>query len=192
MLPGHLSGASCALAIALVALHTPAQLHAQRPDTAGMQPAGPVIQSAGPTWKVERPTFEIPAGHEFKQYFVVNRGDPEGVSEQLTTVARFLNVHVRHGVPKEKVHAAAVVHGTGWISLLSDSAHAARYGGAPNPSRRLVEELLANGTVIVLCGQTAGARGVKTEELIRGVRVGISAMTAVNVLESQGYRYNPW
>jgi hypothetical protein len=78
------------------------------------------------------------------------------------------------------------------MSLLSDSAYGQRYGGRPNPSKRLVEELLANNVQLVLCGQTAGFRGVRREELLPGVQLGISAMTALNVFQAQGYQFNPW
>jgi intracellular sulfur oxidation DsrE/DsrF family protein len=90
------------------------------------------------------------------------------------------------------VHAAAVVHGTGWMSLLSDSAYGARFGGKSNPSKRLVEELLASNVQLVMCGQTAGFRGVKREELLPGVQLAISAMTALSVFQSQGYQFIPW
>ena len=124
--------------------------------------------------------------------YVIDRADTAGANQQLTTIARFLNLHARHGVPRERLHAAAVVHGTGWMSLLSDSAYGARFGGKANPSRRMVEELLATNVQLVLCGQTAGFRGVKREELIPGVQLAISAMTALNVFQAQGYQYNPW
>jgi intracellular sulfur oxidation DsrE/DsrF family protein len=90
------------------------------------------------------------------------------------------------------VHAAAVVHGGGWTALLRDEAYGARFDGKANPTRALVEELLANGVQFVLCGQTAGGRGVAQEELLPGVQVGWSAMTALNVFLSQGYHLNPW
>lgn len=166
---------------------------AQRPATPpGMTRSGPVIESAGPSVKVENATFVIPDGHVFKAVFEINRGDTTIVSEQLTTVARYLNIHARHGVPRDRVQAAAVIHGSGWMALLSDAAFGARYGGKANPSRSLVEELLANGVQLVLCGQTAGMRGVAASELLPGVKLGISAMTALNVFQAQGYQFNPW
>lgn len=144
--------------------------------------------------KVDNPTFMVPEGHVFKAVFVVDAGgnDSVRVNTQLTTLARFVNLHVRHGYPVERVKVAAVVHGAGWGSLLSDAAFAKRFGGKPNPSRKLVEELLAQGAQVVLCGQTAGARAIAREELIPGVKVAISAMTALNVLQADGYRFNPW
>lgn len=190
----HLLVATCRGALVLgtcVAL-LPATMLAQRTDVAGMTRSGPLIQSAGPTVKVDDPTFVNPDGHVFKSVFEINVGDTATVNQQLVTVARFLNVHVRHGIPKERLHAAAVVHGSGWMALLSDSAYGVRFAGKPNPSRALVEELLANGVQLVLCGQTAGMRGVDRKELLLGVKLGISAMTALNVFQAQGYQFNPW
>jgi intracellular sulfur oxidation DsrE/DsrF family protein len=160
----------------------------------GQARSGPVITSAGPTFLVENPTFAVPAGHVFKLLFEVNAGggDSTTVNAQLTTMARFYNLHVRNGVPKERLRAAAVVHGMGWTALLTDAAFAARFGGARNPSRRLTEELLAAGAQLVLCGQTAGSRGIRREELLPGVQVATAAMTALSVLEADGYRLIPW
>lgn len=172
----------------------PAALAGQQrfPNVPGMTPSGPVVQSAGPSVAVDNATFTVPEGHVFRAVYVIDRADTTGPNQQLTTIARFLNLHARHGVPRERVHTAAVIHGSGWTSLLSDSAYGARFGGKTNPSRRLVEELLANGAQLVLCGQTAGFRGVKLEELLPGVQLAISAMTALNVFQAQGYQYNPW
>jgi intracellular sulfur oxidation DsrE/DsrF family protein len=179
-------------ALALLAAAAPASLGAQRLQNApGMTPSGPIIQTAGQSVEVLDPTFKAPDGHVFKAVYVIDRADTAGVNQQLTTIARFLNLHVRNGIPRERLHAAAVVHGTGWMSLLSDSAFGARYGKA-NPSKRLVEELLANGVQLVFCGQTAAVRGVKREELLPGVQLAVSAMTALNVFQAQGYQYNPW
>jgi intracellular sulfur oxidation DsrE/DsrF family protein len=185
--------ALAAVALAVLALAAPTSLAAQRPVSGpGLTQSGPLIQSGGRTVEVRDADFAIPEGHVFKAVYVIDQADTSSASQQLSTIARFLNLHVRHGIPKERLHAAAVVHGSGWMSLLSDSAHAARFPGKVNPSRRLVEELLANGVQLVLCGQTAGFRGVRKEELLPGVQLGISAMTALNVFQAQGYQFNPW
>jgi intracellular sulfur oxidation DsrE/DsrF family protein len=189
--PRHLT--TIAALSLLAALVAPAPVAAQRlPDVPGSTQSGPLIQGAGPSVQVNDATFPIPEGHIFKAVYVIDRADTAGANQQLTTIARFLNLHARHGVATERLHAAAVVHGTGWMSLLSDSAYGSRFGGKANPSKRLVEELLANNVQLVLCGQTAGFRGVKREELLPGVQLAISAMTALNVFQAQGYQYNPW
>jgi intracellular sulfur oxidation DsrE/DsrF family protein len=184
--------ATAAYLIAILIVPVPSHLAAQRSNVPGSTPSGPLIQSAGQSVEVTDPTFKVPDDHVFRAVYVIDRGDTSGTNQQLTTIARFLNLHARHGVPRERLHAAAVVHGSGWMSLLSDSAYGARFGGKANPSKRLVEELLANGAQLVLCGQTAGFRGVKREELLPGVQLAISAMTALNLFQAQGYQYNPW
>jgi intracellular sulfur oxidation DsrE/DsrF family protein len=157
-----------------------------------MTQSGPVVQSTGRSVQVDDATFKLPPGHVFKAVWVIDRHDSVGPNQQLTTIARYVNLHARHGIPKDRVLGAAVVHGSGWMSLLSDSAYAARFPGKTNPSKQLVEELLANNVQLVLCGQTAGFRGVKRDELLPGVQLAISAMTALNVFQSQNYQFNPW
>ena len=162
-------------------------------DLPGIQMTGPRIQTAGPSFAVEDPSFVVPADHVFRAVFEINQGSTDDpINMQFVTIARFLNLHARHGVPDDQVHAAAVVHGSGFMALLSDEAHAARFDGATNPSRDLIEELLANGVEIVLCGQTAGGRQITRDELIPGVQVAWSAMTALNVFQTRGYTFNPW
>lgn len=180
-------------ALLVVFLGLPVATAAQQPPP-GMQPHGPRIVSAGPTFAVENPTFEAPADHVFRAVFEIDQGDADGtqMNPQLVTIARFLNLHARHGVPDDRVHAAAVVHGSGWTALMSDEAYGARFDGRTNPTRALVEELVANGVQIVLCGQTAGARGVMVDDLLPGVQMGLSAMTALNVFQARGYQFNPW
>jgi intracellular sulfur oxidation DsrE/DsrF family protein len=99
---------------------------------------------------------------------------------------------VRHGIPTARLHTAAVVHGSGLTALLTDEAFGKRYGGKPNPSKQLVTELLASGTQLVLCGQTAGARSITQADLLPGVTIAISAMTAFNIFQTQGYQFQSW
>ncbi|MBC8085987.1 MAG: DsrE family protein [Phycisphaerae bacterium] len=182
-----------AAGLALVAF-VAGSLSAQVAPLPGQQQSGPVIQSTGMSFKVDDPTFEVPAGHVFKALWVINAGGGDSVrmNQQLGTIARFYNAHVRNGFPESQLKAAAVLHGEGWTALLTDSAFSVRYGGKGNPSKRLVEELLQHGAQLVLCGQTAGSRGIRREELLPGVKVAVSAMVAFNVLQVQGFQYNPW
>ena len=165
---------------------------------------GPVIRAGGAVFDVPSPTFPTPLDHDYKVVFEINTGTPtEPVATtggtpratapnmQLNTVARFLNLHVRNGVPRERVRLAAVVHGTAGKDLLDDATYRARYG-TDNPSGPLIRELLGAGVQVILCGQTAMGRDVPVDKLIPGVQYALSAMTAMNVLQSQGYTFNPW
>ena len=195
--PGTTGRALSALALfvfAALALVAPPLVAQGQSSIPGMQASGPRIMSGGFTIKVDDPSFVVPADHTFRAVFEIREGDGDGadVNPQLTTVARFLNLHARHGVPDDQVMAAAVVHGPGFAALLTDEAYAARFDGKTNPTRELVEELLAEGVQLVLCGQTAGGRGVTQDELLPGAQIALSAMTALNYFLSQGYHLNPW
>ncbi len=186
-------GARSAL-LSLVGMTLALPLAAQAPGSINQQASGPVITAAGPSFVVQEPTFATSARGDLKALFEINvgGGDTVKVNEQLVTMARFFNIHARNDVAESRLKAAAVFHGSAWTALLSDSAFAARFGGKPNPSRTLVEELLQHGAQLVLCGQTAGARNVRRDELLPGVKVAVSAMTAMLALQNDGYRFIPW
>lgn len=178
------------LLAALLVLGTSAA-GAQSPQSP-VQQSGPLIMNGGPSAQVPDANFPIPAGHVFKVVWELNvHADSSQVNQQIGTIARFYNLHARHGVPKENLHAAAIVHGTAWMALLTDEAYERRYGRA-NPSKALVQELIANGARFAVCGQTAAFRGVRADELLPGVQLAISAMTALNVFYAEGYRLQPW
>lgn len=165
---------------------------ALRAQASSLQMSGPLIPSGGPSFQVPDATFPIPTGHVFRVLWTLNQhGDSSQVNAQMGTIARFFNLHARHGIAKEHLRAAAVVNGNAWVALLTDEAYQRRYG-RPNPSKTLVQELLAAGTRFAVCGQTALSMGVRSEELLPGVQMAISAMTALNVFSADGYRLQTW
>jgi intracellular sulfur oxidation DsrE/DsrF family protein len=52
--------------------------------------------------------------------------------------------------------------------------------------------MMAFGTEVILCGQTAASRGIPTDRLVNGAQVALSAMTAFVLLQQDGYYANPW
>ncbi len=163
--------------------------------------AGPVITTGGAVFDVSSPTFVTPLDRDYRVVFEISRGVGDASApasaaamahnEQLNTVARFLNMHARAGVPRNRVHLAAVVHGTAGKDLLDDETYRARFG-TDNPSAPLIRELLAAGVRVILCGQTSMGRNVPIDKVIPGVELALSAMTAMSVLQGDGYRLNPW
>ena len=155
--------------------------------------AGPVIESAGAVFEIVNPTFSTPLDHTYRVVFDVANGSAgEGrVTTGFNSVARFLNMHAQAGVPVENLDVALVVHGSAAQDLLQDSAHEDRLGFA-NPNTTLLSELVNAGVRIVLCGQSAMGRGVAPEALAPGVELALSAMTAHQVLQAEGYRPNPF
>lgn len=175
------------LSLLLVLFLSPLVLEAQRST-------GPVIKSGGAVFQVPTQTFKIPDNHVFKAVYVIHTGVPDGSKThngQFDTVARFLNMHAQAGIPSSRVQVAAVVHGTAGKDLLNDAEYEKRFG-TPNPSSVLIKELLGAGVQIILCGQTSQGRDIPADKVIPGVQIALSAMTALNVLQSEGYKINPW
>jgi intracellular sulfur oxidation DsrE/DsrF family protein len=56
----------------------------------------------------------------------------------------------------------------------------------------LVEALLEADVRFILCGQSAAAYGIKPEDLIPGVEMSLSAMTAHALLQANGFTANPF
>ena len=147
---------------------------------------GPVITAYGPAASID--DVEFPAHTRFRVAFdVAEAAGGDRVSRGLESVARFLNMHVRAGIPREQIALAVVVHGPAALDLVQ----AERYGG-PNASAALVAELISAGVSIELCGQTAAYRDITRSDLLPGVTMALSAMTAHALLQQRGYTLNPF
>lgn len=148
---------------------------------------GPVIADHGAVASVEE-AEPIAPDTVFKVVFSVSEAAAAGeISRRLETPARFLNMHVRAGVPQENIHLAVVVHGPAARDLLREPRP-----GETNPNAGLIAALLTHGVDIILCGQTAANLGLSPDDLLPGVRLSLSAMTAHALLQQDGYTLNPF
>ena len=59
-------------------------------------------------------------------------------------------------------------------------------------SRYMVEQLLDYGVRFIVCGQSAAAQGIAQDDMIPGVEMALSAMTAHALLQQRGYTVNPF
>lgn len=170
---------------------TAAPLAAQ--DMSAFKP-GPVLTEFGahaPVPGVE----QLPADTEFAIAYDVATPAAEGSPNRgFDSAARFLNMHVANGVPQENIRLVVVVHGKAALELLTDEAHAANAASrqGDNPSGKLVEALLAEDVRFILCGQSAAAYGIAPDDLIPGVEMSLSAMTAHALLQGSGFTVNPF
>lgn len=187
--PRRRASSVCPIGLLFAALLFGLPLHAQEAP----RRAGPVIHSGGAVFEVPRVDFETPLALTYRVAFDVSQAaeSPHGVNPGLETVARFLNMHARAGVPLRQLQVAVVVHGTAGKDLLRDEAYRARLG-VENPNTALLQELAGAGVRLILCGQTAAARGLPTADLLDSVEVALSAMTALAVLHEEGYHVNPF
>lgn len=153
---------------------------------------GPVLPDVGPIVPVES-DLPIPKGTVFKIAFDVRaKAEPGTLSRQIETAARTLNMHVAAGVPQKDVHIVVIVHGPAGWDLVKNEVYAPRNGGKANGSAIAVQKLLGAGVEFYLCGQSAASQGIKKADLLPGVKMSLSAITAHALYQQRGYTLNPF
>lgn len=152
---------------------------------------GPVFTEFGQHAAVDSsPKFDDKI--EFKVAFDVAEGALDGkMNRGFHSLARFINMHVANGVPIENIHLALVVHGKASHDLLNAAAYQAVFNKI-NSSHGLITKLLENNVKVILCGQSAAVNNIHKTDLIEGVQMALSAMTAHALLDAQGYSLNPF
>ncbi|WDI30014.1 DsrE family protein [Hyphococcus flavus] len=175
------------LQIAIGMVFLAASVHAQNEKFS----TGPVFEDFGPVANVDNELI-IPDGAKMRISFDVSKGADAGeLNRTLVSAARFINMHARTGVPVEDIDAAVVVHG----KAVYDVSKAARYAdaiGGENANAALIEALTGKGVRIIVCGQSAAYYEVANDDLLPGVEMAISAMTAHVLLQQEGYAINPF
>ncbi len=161
------------------------------PSRAQEKPAasdGPVVRGYGAVWDIPHPDLATPLDQDLRVVFEVAQSSerPGDVNTALNTVARFLNMHARAGVPRERVHVAVVMHGEAAKDALDGTLFRSRYG-VENRNEDLLRQLSEAGVELYLCGQSAMSRDLPLDGLQPYVRVALSAMTAIAVLKGRGY-----
>ncbi len=181
-----------ALVVSLTASHVWARGDSQQPARPTPTP-GPAIQAFGATYDVPVAKLTPSPGAEYKVKFDVAAApaDPKAVNPAIETVARFVNMHVRAGVPLANVKAALILHGSAAKDALGHAGYRARHG-VDNPNLPLLEALARAGVRVYLCGQSAAGRGLGWDEIAPVASVALSAMTAHAELAREGYSTNPF
>lgn len=143
---------------------------------------GPLIKDYGPVADIDV-TLPVPEDTVLKHSFDVGEQAREGeLNRTLVSAARFINMHARAGMDADRIKVAVVVHGKAIYNVS---------GEAPD-NAGLVAALIEHGVRIIVCGQTAAYYGVSTDELLPGVEMARSAMTAHALLQQEGYTLNPF
>ena len=147
---------------------------------------GPVIKDYGPVANVDdariTPETKLKVAFDFAK-----AAEPGTSNRYLASAARFLNMHAAAGALPENIEVAVVVHGPAAMDLVTDE----RYG-SPNANADLIAALIDAGVRIELCGQTAAFRDIEPEDLLPGIQISLSAMTAHALLQQDGYTLNPF
>ena len=153
---------------------------------------GPVFKDFGPTADVQTDA-PLPEGTRFRIAFDVSKkASPGKINRTIESAARFINMHVKAGVPAENIKLAVVVHGGAAGDLVKQDIYAARNEGAANGSADAIAILQRHGVEFRLCGQSAAAYKISNGNLLPGVKMDLSAMTAHALLQQDGYTLNPF
>ncbi len=153
--------------------------------------AGPIFKDYGLNTVIDH-GLKNAEKQQFKIVFDVSESmDNSKVNKRFDSLARFINMHVRAGVPKENISLALVVHGKASNDLLQNAVFKSKFD-KQNPNEDLLKQLMAAGVNIYLCGQSASYMDIKAGELIPGIEMSLSAMTSNALLQQQGYTLNPF
>lgn len=177
--------------MALAGLAAALPAHAQDSLRPGFH-AGTAIPEFGPVASAEG-HMPIPAEATFSIAFDVSEaGKPGSLNRTIESAARFINMHVEAGLPREAIRIAVVAHGQASFDLTNAATYAAKHDGAANANLAAIATLLQHDVQFILCGQSAAALGIKREQLAPRVKLALSAMTAHAQLQQQGYTLNPF
>ena len=151
--------------------------------------AGPVITDFGKVWEIPNPEFEVDPAKEYKAVFDIMNSptDSTKLNATIETAARFLNMHAQSGVPLTNLKFVLVVHNKASKDIITNEAYYQRFG-VKNPNHDLIKALMKAGGQIIFCGQSSYSRGFPKEELIEGVQMSLSAMTALIHFQDEDYR----
>ena len=150
---------------------------------------GPVITDFGRTATVPHTDFVTDTTLVFKAVFDVSKApdDPAKRNPYIETIARFLNMHAKAGVPVENLKVRMAIHGQASYGLLKNEHYKEQFG-LDNPNIALLEAIDKAGVEIILCGQTAHFRNIQEEKRLPLTQMALSAMTILIQSQEAGYQ----
>jgi intracellular sulfur oxidation DsrE/DsrF family protein len=151
--------------------------------------SGPIIKDYGTVWTVPDADYALNSKSTLKAVFDImgSPEDPKALNGSLESAARFLNMHAQNGMSPKQLKVALVVHNKASKDLLASAFYKEKFG-VENPNENMVKALLDADVQIIFCGQSSLARGYPKEELIPGIQLSLSAMTALIQLQNENYR----
>lgn len=150
--------------------------------------SGTMIPHYGNTFEVPNPEFKTDTTAVFRLVFDIAKApeDPSQLNPYLNTLARFLNMHEKAGVPTANLHVRAAIHGQASYGVLKNEFYKEKFG-VDNPNLALLTALDQAGVELVLCGQTAGSRDISAARRLEVIDVALSAMTVLSQSQMEGY-----
>ncbi len=127
---------------------------------------------------------------DYKVIVDVTHGDADHakVSGSLERLARLVNLMAYAGIPRERVHIAAVIENEAGDAALSNAAYRKRFR-MDNPNLELLRELKQSGVELMVCSQALAENGLQDGDIAPDVEITLSALTDFAVYGARGYSY---
>jgi intracellular sulfur oxidation DsrE/DsrF family protein len=126
---------------------------------------------------VALPTAEERPRADGRVVFDTTAAAPAGKPNRgLESAARLVNIYELEQMTADRPKIAVILHFNATAAALTDAAHAKTTAGGANPNRELVEQLLANGVEVWVCGQSVIRGGHALADVLPGICIAHSAM----------------
>jgi len=164
-------------------------------------PAGfwqnPVIKASGDMHPLPNGAFQPQKDVTYKAVFSLTKGEINKDKKQaadinggLEAVARAVNLFASAGVPPDHLKFVAIIHG-GATPIVLDNAHYKKEFGVDNPNLMVIKQLEAAGVQIAVCGQALAGWKYDYSWVNPDVKVALSAISTIIILQQQGYALMP-
>ncbi|MCK0148165.1 DsrE family protein [Arenibacter sp. F26102] len=149
---------------------------------------GPVFDEIGATYDIENADFVPDSTFVLKAIFDIDYMPKDSLASNslISSLHRYLNMHVKNGVKESNISLAFVLHGASTKDALTDEAYMRKYG-IKNPNTNLIRTLSEHRVEMYICGQSATHAGISKSEILPEIKLALSAMTVLTIYQSEGY-----
>jgi intracellular sulfur oxidation DsrE/DsrF family protein len=154
----------------------------------GKSSYGPVFDKIGATYNIENADFIPDSTSVLKAIFDIDHLPKDSLSSNplISSLHRYLNMHVKNGVKESNISLAFVLHGASTKDALTDDAYTKKYG-IKNPNTHLIKTLAEHGVQMYICGQSAAHAGISKSDIQPEIKLALSAMTVLTIYQAEGY-----
>ncbi|MFD1315129.1 DsrE family protein [Namhaeicola litoreus] len=149
---------------------------------------GPVFDKIGATYTIENADLVPDSTAVLKAVFDIDYRSKDSLSSNplISSLHRYLNMHVKNGVKESNISLAFVLHGASTKDAMTDEAYLKKYG-IKNPNTDLIKTLAQHGVEMYICGQSAAYKGLSKAEMMPEIKLALSAMTVLTIYQAEGY-----
>lgn len=153
----------------------------------------PAVPGYGEIHPLPKAAYQPQPGETYKVVFSVTKAaeKPADTSSALEAVARSVNLYVSAGVPLDHLKFVVILSGAMTDSALDDEHYKQKLGADKNPNLDLIRKLRSAGVDVAVCGQAVLGRKEQYEWVAPEVKVALSALTTITMLQHEGYALMP-